>query len=123
MDMRLTPCRSPTWCGSQDPLSLENTLWANTVLASGMACGVVVHTGSETRSAMNSSSTPPSKMPTLDLQVNGLAKLLFLLVNISALSMVVVPFVQTASLWADRWEVRPPGPNARRWPMRADEHR
>lgn len=31
----------------QEPLGLENTLWANTVLASGTACGLVVHTGAE----------------------------------------------------------------------------
>ena len=35
-------------------LSLENTLWANTVLASpGHVLGMVVYTGKETRAAMN----------------------------------------------------------------------
>lgn len=38
-------------------LGLENTLWANTVLASpGYILGVVVHTGLETRMAMNIST-------------------------------------------------------------------
>ena len=81
----------------QEPLALENTLWANTVLASGIACGIVVHTGTDTRSSMNSSAKPPSKMATLDLQVNSIAKLLFLLVTVFALAMVVVPIVQS---WA-----------------------
>ena len=37
-------------------LSLENTIWANTVLASpGYILGMVVHTGIETRMAMNAS--------------------------------------------------------------------
>ena len=34
-------------------LDMENTLWANTVVASGTAIGVVVYTGPETRSMMN----------------------------------------------------------------------
>jgi len=53
---------------TQEPLSLENALWANTVLASGVATGVVVYTGDETRTAMNS-ARPPSKVASLDLQV------------------------------------------------------
>ena len=83
----------------QEPLVLENTLWANTVLASGTAIGLVVHTGAETRSAMNSSAAPPSKMATLDLQVNQLCKLLFLLVTSCALCMVTVPLIQSALVW------------------------
>ena len=83
----------------QEPLGLENTLWANTVLASGIACGLVVHTGTDTRSSMNSSARPPSKMATLDLQVNGIAKLLFLLVTFAALAMVSIPIVQSCVTW------------------------
>ena len=37
-----------------ESLNLENTLWANTVLANSTAIGIVLFTGSETRSAMNS---------------------------------------------------------------------
>ena len=40
---------------------MENTLWANTVLASGSAVGVVIYTGSDTRSVMNT-TTPRSKV-------------------------------------------------------------
>jgi phospholipid-translocating ATPase len=37
------------------PLSLENSLWSNTVLASsGYILGLVVYTGKETRAQMNS---------------------------------------------------------------------
>ncbi len=39
---------------------MENTLWANTVLASGCAVGVVIYTGGDTRSVMNT-TTPRSK--------------------------------------------------------------
>ena len=74
--------------GEQDKegLSLENTIWANTVLASpGYILGMVVHTGVETRMAMNTSA-PRQKTGTLDMEVNWLAKVLFvLMVVISAL--------------------------------------
>jgi len=40
---------------NKESLSLENTLWANTVLASsGYILGMVIFTGIETRSIMNS---------------------------------------------------------------------
>jgi phospholipid-translocating ATPase len=52
---------------------LENTLWANTVLAAGEAVGVVVYTGRETRSVMNNSK-PRSKVGLIDLEINDLTK-------------------------------------------------
>jgi len=39
----------------EDSLNIENTLWSNTVVASDTALGVVIYTGSETRSVMNTS--------------------------------------------------------------------
>lgn len=55
--------------GVQDgSLSVENVLWANTVLASGTAIGLVVYTGRETRSVMNT-TLPESKVGLLDLEV------------------------------------------------------
>ena len=47
----------------QDPLGLENTLWANTVLASGTACGLVVHTGAEVCAAAASRRCLCSRAP------------------------------------------------------------
>lgn len=38
----------------KESLSLDNTAWANTVLAAGHMIGIVVFTGVETRSQMNS---------------------------------------------------------------------
>ena len=67
-------------------------MWANSVLASGTATGVVVHTGRETRAAANS-APPRTKMGSIDLQVNTLAKLLFLLTCLTALVMVSVPLL------------------------------
>lgn len=56
-----------------EPLSAENMLWANTVLAAGSAVGFVVYTGSETRAVMNTSH-PETKVGSLDLEINRLAK-------------------------------------------------
>lgn len=60
----------------EESLDLQNTLWANTVVAAGSATGIVVYTGCETRSVMNNSS-PRSKMGLLDMEINGLTKVLF----------------------------------------------
>ena len=58
------------------PLTIENTAWANTVLASNATVlAVVVYTGSQTRQAM--STTPPrSKTGLLDSEINNLTKIL-----------------------------------------------
>ncbi len=50
----------------KEPLNLENTLWANTVMASKRALGIVIYTGKETRMQMNS-SIANSKIGKLDL--------------------------------------------------------
>ena len=52
---------------------MENCLWANTVVASGKAIGLVIYTGSETRAVMNTSS-PQTKVGLVDLEINTLAK-------------------------------------------------
>lgn len=73
--------------GTEDSLNIENTLWTNTVLASGTALGIVVYTGYETRSVMNTSK-PSMKVGLLDLEVNTLSKILFLMVLILSLIMM-----------------------------------
>jgi phospholipid-translocating ATPase len=68
----------------REGLNLENTLWANTVVASGRAVCVVVYNGRETRSVMNASS-PRSKIGKLDHEINSISKMLFaLLFSLSA---------------------------------------
>jgi len=56
----------------EESLSIENTLWANTVVASGTALGLVIYTGSESRSVMNTSQ-PKSKVngvsPVVEYQI------------------------------------------------------
>ena len=56
-----------------EPLTAENMLWANTVLAAGSAIGFVIYTGAETRAVMNTSH-PKTKVGLLDLEINRLAK-------------------------------------------------
>lgn len=56
-----------------EPLSAENMLWSNTVLAAGSAVGFVIYTGSETRAVMNTSH-PETKVGLLDVEINSLAK-------------------------------------------------
>lgn len=78
-----------TWQGfdmdQKEALTLENTLWANTVVASGRAVCLVVYVGGETRSRMNS-SVAESKTGKLDLEVNTVSKMLFaMLFGLSAL--------------------------------------
>lgn len=66
-----TPSTSPP----VEPLTAENMLWANTVLAAGTAVGAIVYTGRETRAVMNTSQ-PGTKTGLLDEEINRLAKIL-----------------------------------------------
>jgi phospholipid-translocating ATPase len=61
-----------------EPLSLENTVWANTAIATGYVDVVVVGTGPETRSALNI-SRPEAKIGTFEREVNVLCVVLFVL--------------------------------------------
>ncbi|XP_043268867.1 probable phospholipid-transporting ATPase IIB isoform X3 [Venturia canescens] len=72
---------------SEESLGVDNTLWANTAVASGSALGVVVYTGQETRSLMNHSA-PRSKIGLLDQEINQLTKVLFCAVLGLALVMM-----------------------------------
>ncbi|KAL8941405.1 MAG: hypothetical protein Q9211_001846 [Gyalolechia sp. 1 TL-2023] len=58
------------------PLTIDNTAWANTVLASNVTVlAVVVYTGAQTRQAM-STTAPRSKIGLLDSEINDLTKIL-----------------------------------------------
>lgn len=60
----------------EESLDVQNTLWANSVVAAGKATGIIIYTGSETRSVMNNSQ-PRSKVGLLDLEINNITKVLF----------------------------------------------
>ncbi|KAL0962598.1 hypothetical protein UPYG_G00342300 [Umbra pygmaea] len=72
-----------------ESLSIENTLWASTVVASGTVIGVVIYSGKETRSVLNTSS-PKNKVGLLDLELNRLTKALFLAQVVLAVVMVAL---------------------------------
>ncbi|XP_024903921.1 probable phospholipid-transporting ATPase IIB [Pteropus alecto] len=79
-----------------ESLSIENTLWASTVVASGTVIGVVIYTGKETRSVLNTSN-PNNKVGLLDLELNQLTKALFL--ALVALSVVMVTLQGFVGPW------------------------
>jgi len=74
----------------RESLSLENTLWANTVLASsGYVLGMIVYTGVETRAQMNAKDAV-TKVGKLDLEINKLAKLLFVFMLVVSFGIVAL---------------------------------
>uniref|UniRef100_A0A8C0L7U9 Phospholipid-transporting ATPase n=1 Tax=Canis lupus dingo TaxID=286419 RepID=A0A8C0L7U9_CANLU len=79
-----------------ESLSIENTLWAGTVIASGTVVGVVLYSGRELRSVMNTSN-PRSKIGLFDLEVNCLTKILFGALVVVSLVMVALQH------FAGRW--------------------
>uniref|UniRef100_A0A8C5R3D3 Phospholipid-transporting ATPase n=1 Tax=Leptobrachium leishanense TaxID=445787 RepID=A0A8C5R3D3_9ANUR len=81
---------------TNESLSIENTLWASTVIASGTVVGVVIYTGREQRSVMNASN-PRSKIGLFDLEVNCLTKILFSALIVVSLVMVALQH------FAGRW--------------------
>ena len=67
----------------KEPLNLENTMWASTVVASQKVIGIVIYTGKETRAKMNSSS-PKVKIGILDNEINRANVYLFVITFIVA---------------------------------------
>ncbi|KAI8816347.1 putative NEO1-P-type ATPase [Fimicolochytrium jonesii] len=70
-----------------EALNAENTLWANTVVASGNALGIIVYTGIDTRAVMNT-SFPSTKVGQLDNEINRLSKILAVVTLILSIAMV-----------------------------------
>ncbi|PVH94034.1 phospholipid-translocating P-type ATPase-like protein [Periconia macrospinosa] len=85
------------------PLSIDNTIWANTVLASSCTVlAVVVYTGPQTRQAL---STSPSRSKTglLELEINALTK--FLCIFTLSLSFVLVAMSKFEVIEGRPWYV------------------
>lgn len=85
------------------PLTIDNTAWANTVLASACTTlAVVVYTGPQTRQAL---STAPSRSKTglLDYEINNLTKILCALTL--ALSIVLVALEGFENREEQKWYV------------------
>lgn len=79
------------------PLTIDNTAWANTVLASNaIVLAAVIYTGAQTRQAL-STSTSRSKTGLLDYEINNLTKILFALTLTLSVTLVALEgFNQTA---------------------------
>ena len=73
----------------KEGLSLENTLWANTVIASSNATGIVIYTGKETRAQKNNSEPQP-KFGSIDLEINAISKALFIFMFLCAIAIVAL---------------------------------
>ncbi|KAH8740891.1 hypothetical protein FG386_002437 [Cryptosporidium ryanae] len=72
-----------------ESLMLDNTIWANSVLTCGKIYGLVIYTGIESRSLMNTcTKSLRKKTGLLDEQVNTLSKILFVLLFISSFILV-----------------------------------
>src|SRR3569833_2398148 len=86
------------------PLSIDNTAWANTVIAShATTLAVIVYTGPQTRSAL---STAPSRSKTglLEYEINSLTKILCALTL--ALSIILVALVGFENTTGNVWYVK-----------------
>ncbi|RUS22625.1 protein transporter [Endogone sp. FLAS-F59071] len=87
----------PSMPGPQvEALAVENTLWTNTVLASGTAIGFVIYTGRDTRAVMNTNH-PETKVGSIDREINKLSKILFVVTLV--LSVVMVGLNGFQGLW------------------------
>ncbi|KAI9221330.1 aminophospholipid-transporting P-type ATPase [Blastocladiella britannica] len=80
-----------------EPISADNMLWMNTVLASpDPILGCVVYTGRDTRAVMNT-NLPAVKVGKLDMEVNRLSKILFAVTAV--LSFVMIYFSGFHGAW------------------------
>ena len=73
----------------KEGLSLEQTLWANTIIASTNATGIVIYTGRETRTQKNNSEPQP-KFGSIDLEINAISKLLFVFMFLCSVGIVAM---------------------------------
>ena len=68
-------------------LTVDQTMWANTVLASGTCIGCIIYTGKDTKQAMNT-SVPKAKTGLLELEINEISKLLCVSVFVLSIGLV-----------------------------------
>ncbi|KAI0129391.1 phospholipid-translocating P-type ATPase [Hypoxylon sp. NC0597] len=90
--------------GHSAPLSIDNTAWANTIIASqATTIAVIVYTGPQTRSAL-STSISRSKTGLLEYEINSLTKILCALTL--ALSIVLVALEGFGNTEGNIWYVK-----------------
>lgn len=81
----------------KENLFLQNTIWANSVLASGKILALVIYTGNESRMQINSEH-PRTKISKLENELNLLSKFLFLFIFFIALIMVILSGISFRSI-------------------------
>ncbi|ODV80892.1 phospholipid-translocating P-type ATPase [Suhomyces tanzawaensis NRRL Y-17324] len=89
---------SPTTGNETYALTIDQTLWANTVLASGTAIGIIAYTGTETRQAMNTTKTGV-KTGLLELEINSLSKILCFVVAALSVGLVLAHGFPLRDTW------------------------
>ena len=91
---------------SSSPLTIDNTAWANTILASNSTTlAAVVYTGPQTRQAL-STSQARSKTGLLEYEINALTKMLCVLTL--ALSMILVGLERIEADGSGKWYIAIP---------------
>lgn len=80
------------------PLTVDQTLWANTVLASGTAVGMIIYTGVETRQQLNTTMTGV-KTGLLESEINGISKILCLGVFLLSIGLVLAQGFPLKKTW------------------------
>lgn len=80
-----------------EAISLDNTLWQNTVLATKGVLGVVIQTGKETKAQMNNIAAK-GKFGVLDEEINLLTQILFGIMILISLIIVLI-FSLTPNIW------------------------
>ncbi|KAI0144783.1 phospholipid-translocating P-type ATPase [Pestalotiopsis sp. NC0098] len=86
------------------PLSIDNTAWANTVIASqAITLAVIVYTGPQTRSALSTSASR-SKTGLLEYEINSLTKILCALTL--GLSIILVALEGFSNTEGNVWYVK-----------------
>jgi len=90
---------------SSAPLSIDNTAWANTVLASNATTlAVIVYTGPQTRSALSTSASR-SKTGLLEYEINSLTKILCGLTLTLSIVLVALEMAENADIQM-KWYVK-----------------
>lgn len=88
------------------PLTIDNTAWANTVLASNATTlAVVIYTGSQTRSALSTSKSR-SKTGLLEYEINSLTKILCGLTLTLSIVLVALEFAENEMVEGSKWYVK-----------------
>ena len=72
----------------KEPIDLQNTLWATSVLANNKCLAIIIFTGQETRMQMNNQKQR-SKFGKIDQEINYITKVLFIYLIIIAFLMVL----------------------------------